>query len=179
MTGARPAPGAVVAPPVRRAPPARRPPTEENTTTVLTPPDTENTSSAVSTMLIVDSGVLAVALADDGKDGNQARRHLIGHRLLSVSSVMTEVLGIWRQALRLEALSPERVHAALRDLAELPLSLVDPGPLLNRCWELQAEVPIQDATVLALAESVAVPLITTNPRLADLTRTSARIVLLR
>lgn len=141
----------------------------------------ESTSSvplAVSTILVVDSGVLAVALADDGQDGNHARQHLCGHRLLSVSSTTTEVLGIWRQAVRTGALSTDRIRTALRDLTELPLSLVDLGPMLDRCWELQARVHAHDAAVLALAESIDAPLITTNPKLADLTETSARVVLL-
>jgi predicted nucleic acid-binding protein len=170
MTGSEAPPGTVVAPPVRVTPPAQRTPTTE---------DTFSAPAPRTTLLVVDSGVLAVALADDGSDGDHARRHLTGHRLLSVPSATTEILGIWQQAVRTGALSTDRVRAALHDLAELPLVLVGPGSMLDRCWELQERMHAHDASVLALAEAIDAPLLTTNPRLADVTGTKAQVVLLR
>jgi predicted nucleic acid-binding protein len=129
-------------------------------------------------MLVVDAGALAVALADDGADGDRARTLLIGHLLVATSVLTVEVLGVWRQAVRTGALSPDRARTARRDLTDLPVCLVEAGPALERCWQLQDEVHAHDAAALALAELIEAPLVTTNPRLVDIPGTRARVILL-
>ena len=48
-------------------------------------------------MIVVDASVLAVALADDGHDGDLARASLRGERLAAPELVDLEVTSVWRR----------------------------------------------------------------------------------
>ncbi|MEJ2577945.1 MAG: hypothetical protein P8Z68_02475, partial [Kineosporiaceae bacterium] len=50
--------------------------------------------------------------------------------------------------------------------ADLPLDRIAPGPVLDRCWDLQERVHGSEAACLALAEALDVPLLTADRRLA-------------
>jgi hypothetical protein len=45
----------------------------------------------------VDASVLAVALGDDGTDGEHARERLAGESLVAPALVDLEVVSVWRQ----------------------------------------------------------------------------------
>ena len=59
-----------------------------------------------------------------------------------------------------------RARHALSDLASLPLLRSSHVSLLHRCWELRANLTTYDTAYVALAEALAVPLLTTDRRLA-------------
>ena len=65
-----------------------------------------------------------------------------------------------------EAVSAERADEALWDLADLRLTRYPHAALLPRVWELRANMSVFDAAYVALAETLDVPLITTDARLA-------------
>ena len=49
------------------------------------------------TVIVVDASVLAVALGDDGTDGEHARERLAGETLVAPDLVGLEVVSVWRR----------------------------------------------------------------------------------
>lgn len=111
-------------------------------------------------MIVVDASVLAPALADDGADGDLARRRLRGERLVAPELVDLEVLSTLRRAARGGRLDERRSGQALDDLATLPLRRVSHLPLLGRVWELRDNLTAYDAAYVALAEALDALLLT-------------------
>ena len=117
-------------------------------------------------MLVVDASVLAVALLDDGRDGDAVRDRLRGEQLAAPALIDLEVASVWRGLARGGHLDPRRVGRALEDLQELPLQRVEHTSLLVRCWELRDNLTVYDAAYVALAEALQAPLLTGDRRLA-------------
>ena len=117
-------------------------------------------------MLVVDASVLAVALLDDGRDGDAVRDRLRAEQLAAPALIDLEVASVWRGLARGGHLDPRRVRLALDDLQELPLQRVEHTSLLWRCWELRDNLTIYDAAYVALAEALQAPLLTGDRRLA-------------
>lgn len=117
-------------------------------------------------MLVIDASVLAVALLDDGPDGDAIRDRLRGERLAAPALIDLEVASVWRGLARGGGLDPRRVGLALDDLRDLPIKRVEHTPFLPRCWELRDNLTIYDAAYVALAEALQAPLLTGDRRLA-------------
>jgi len=117
-------------------------------------------------VIVVDASVLAVALADDGQDGDHARARLRGEQLTAPDLVDLEVASVWRRQIRDGAMDARRAALALADLAALPLRRAAHKALLARCWELRDNLTIYDASYVALAEALEVTLLTGDGRLA-------------
>lgn len=117
-------------------------------------------------MLVVDASVLAVALLDDGPDGDQIRARLRGEDLAAPSLIDPEVVSVWRGLARGGQLDARRVAFALEDLRALPLKRVDHGALVMRCWELRESLTVYDASYVALAEALQATLLTGDRRIA-------------
>lgn len=117
-------------------------------------------------MLVVDASVLAVALLDDGQEGDALRARLRGEDLAAPSLVDLEIVSVWRGLVHGRPLDPRRVSSALEDLRALPLQRVDHGTLLLRCWELRQTLTVYDASYVALAEALNATLLTGDQRIA-------------
>lgn len=117
-------------------------------------------------MLVIDASVLAVALLDDGPDGDTVRSRLLGEKLAAPSMIDLEVASVWRGLARAGQVDARRLGLALDDLRDLPIQRVEHTPLLTRCWELRDNLTIYDAAYVALAEALEVPLLTGDQRLA-------------
>lgn len=128
---------------------------------------------------VVDAGVLAVALGDDGPDGDRTRDRLRGRTLAAPDTVDLEVLTVWHRGASSGALPVRRVDLAVADLAQIPLQRVSPARILPFCWDFLARVTPADAAYLALAAALDAPLLTTDARLASRCPTEIRVELLR
>jgi predicted nucleic acid-binding protein len=117
-------------------------------------------------MLVVDASVVAVALADDGADGDAARRRLRGEELTAPELLDLEVASVLRRRRLARALDDRRAELALSDLNALPLHRAPHRPLLPRCWELRDTITVYDAAYVALAELIQTTLLTADRRLA-------------
>lgn len=129
-------------------------------------------------MLVVDASVLAVALADDGTDGDAARARLRGETLAAPELVDLEVASVLRQD-RAGLLDSRRANLALTDLAALPMLRASHVPLLARCWDLRHHLTTYDAAYVALAEALDTTLLTGDRRLARATGPTCTIEVLR
>ena len=117
-------------------------------------------------MLVIDASILAVALLDDGPDGDVVRHRLHGEQLAAPALIDLEVASVWRGLARGGHLDPRRVGLALDDLRDLPIQRVEHTPFLARCWELRDNLTIYEAAYVALAEALQAPLLTGDRRLS-------------
>ena len=117
-------------------------------------------------MIIVDASVLAVALGDDGADGERARARLTDEVLAAPELVDLETVSVWRRHVAAKLMTARRASLAVSDLENLPLRRSPHRPLLERIWELRNGVTPNDAAYVALAEALDVVLVTANARLA-------------
>ena len=117
-------------------------------------------------MIVVDASVLSVALGDDGTDGAAARAAIAGETLTAQELLDLEVLSVWRRQVAAGHMTAGRAELAIADLVTIPLRRVSHRPLIDRCWELRLTVTAYDAAYIALAEILAVPLLTADARLS-------------
>jgi len=117
-------------------------------------------------VIVVDASVLAVALADDGPDGEHARERLAGETLIAPELVDLEVVSVWRRQVAAKLMPARRAASALADLADLPLRRSSHQPLLHRIWELRHVVKPYDAAYVALAEALDAVFVTADVRLS-------------
>ncbi|GBC86154.1 Ribonuclease VapC9 [bacterium HR12] len=117
-------------------------------------------------MIVVDASVLAVALADDGPDGDLARARLAADPSLHVPYLADlEVLSVLRRRLAAGDLDERRARLALADLRDLSLVRYPHLPFADRIWELRRNLTPYDAVYVALAETLARPFVTADARL--------------
>jgi predicted nucleic acid-binding protein len=130
-------------------------------------------------VIVADASVLAVALADDGPDGDHARRRLRGERLVAPEIVDLEVASVLRRQLRQGEIDDRRASQALTDLGDLPMRRASHKLLLARCWELRGNLTVHDAAYVALAEALEVTLLTGDGRMSRVTGPRCKIETLR
>ncbi len=118
-------------------------------------------------MIVVDASVLTTALADDGPDGDLARRRLRGEDVAAPELVDLEVSSVLRRLARSGILPLRRAEPALTDLVELPMRRAPHRPLLQRCWSLRDNATVYDGSYVALAEALNVTLLTADLRLTS------------
>lgn len=76
-----------------------------------------------------------------------------------------EAISSIRRLVRGGLLPLSEATEAVRDIGETPLSRTAHRPLLGRVWELRDSITAYDATYIALAERLGVPLLTCDARL--------------
>lgn len=130
-------------------------------------------------MLVVDANVLAVALSDDGADGDAARARLRGEDLVAPELLDLEVVSVLRGQMLAGSLDARRADLALNDLSAMPLKRAPHLPLLQRCWQLRENLTTYDASYVALAEALDVLLLTGDRRLARAPGPRCQIEVLR
>ena len=119
-------------------------------------------------MIVLDASALVEQLLDTPK-GIQLQDRCLGRgktihcpHLLDVEVTQT-IRRYYQQGL----LSPARAFQAIEDLADFPLKRYAHEPYLYRIWELRENLTSYDATYVALAELLDVPLVTCDARLAS------------
>lgn len=117
-------------------------------------------------MIVVDASIVAVALADDGPDGDKARARLRGEDLTAPELLDLEVASVLRKQHATGALDDRRAALALDDLQAMPIRRAPHRHLLRRCWELRDNLTMYDAVYVALAELLQIVLLTADQLLA-------------
>jgi predicted nucleic acid-binding protein len=128
-------------------------------------------------VLVVDSSAALEALAARDPAAGLVERLAEDGDLHAPHLIDTEILHALRRMLRRGQISEERAHDARTDFAELTLVRYPHEPLNDRVWQLRENVTAYDATFVALAEALDVPLVTCDARLAAAPGHRARVEL--
>ena len=127
-------------------------------------------------MIVVDASALVEVLLGTDTGARVEDRLLSGGESLHAPHLLdVEVAQVLRRYAAAGELSPARGREALTDLADFPLHRYSHDVLLPRIWELRQNVTAYDAAYLALAETLLVPLVTCDRRLASAPRHTAKV----
>lgn len=128
-------------------------------------------------MIVTDASVVVDVLV--GRPPNRAllERLSTDDDLHAPHLLDLEVTGALTRLVASHLLSPDRAHDALDDFAALRIQRYAESALLERIWQLRRTVAPRDAAYLALAETLDVDLLTTDPYLAVAKGHRARVEL--
>ncbi|HEX8868607.1 MAG TPA: type II toxin-antitoxin system VapC family toxin [Lentzea sp.] len=114
---------------------------------------------------VVDTSALMEFLIGANPDPELVKR-LLTSTSAAPQLVTAESLHVLRKLTRRGLLTDEQAEAALANVLDAPIALIDHPPLAGRVWELRHAATAYDALYLALAEQLDVPLVTCDARLA-------------
>lgn len=121
-------------------------------------------------MLVVDASAIVAVILGSEPAASQVSGRLWAEESsnpLHVPHIFDiEVLHTLRQHVLRRGLSEERATIALGELTSLGATRYPHDPLLHRIWDLKDNLTAYDAAYVALAESLAAPLVTLDAKLA-------------
>ncbi len=118
-------------------------------------------------MIVVDASAVLEALLRTPAAASVERRLFEPLQTLHAPHLLdVEVAQVIRRYAANREIDVERGRMALADLADLPLHRYPHDFLLPRIWDLRNNLTAYDATYVALAEVLDVPLLTCDKRLA-------------
>jgi predicted nucleic acid-binding protein len=129
-------------------------------------------------MIVVDTSVVVDALVVRPLNHRVAERLLGAGDLCAPHLIDTEFLSVLRNLARAGVLNSVTAAAARADFERLSILRFDHLPLSDRVWQLRDNATAYDATFVALAEILDVPLVTCDERLAKVPglRTSVEVI---
>ncbi|MDT0308935.1 type II toxin-antitoxin system VapC family toxin [Streptomyces sp. DSM 44917] len=116
-------------------------------------------------MIVVATSVLVASLVDEGPAGKACASRLTGEDLAAPALLDLEVTSVLRRLLRGGRIGQDSAGEAMTALPLLPIRRVQHLDLLPRVWELRDNLTPYDASYVALAETLGVPLVTGDARL--------------
>lgn len=115
--------------------------------------------------LVLDASAAVALLADAGPAGQWVETTIAGMSLLAPELLPFEVGNILRRQALAGVLDASAATLAHADLVALPIHLYPYAAVADRAWELRANMTTYDASYVALAELLTVPLVTLDVRL--------------
>ena len=118
-------------------------------------------------MIVADASIVANAVGDDHADGEAARQELRRSRGIAVPDLVNvEAVAVLRKRWMTGDMTDDRLELAVDALIKLPLLRYPTVGLLRRALELRGNVRPYDGVYVALAEALAVDLVTADRKLA-------------
>src|SRR5262245_13088545 len=117
-------------------------------------------------MMVVDASAVLRLLANHGID-DMLRQRMSAPRTLHAPDLVYAVVGSGIRGLRLDRkVDRERADEMLTDFASLRITRHPLLPYLSRVIDLRDNLSAYDAAYVVLAEALAIPLLTTDAKLA-------------
>jgi len=116
--------------------------------------------------IVLDASAAVAVLTDSGPEGEWATALLTGASVAAPDLMPFEAGNILRRQSMSGVLDATAATLAHRDLVAMRIELCPYGALAERAWALRENLTIYDAAYVALAELLAVPLVTLDGRLA-------------
>lgn len=113
---------------------------------------------------VVDTSAL-VDLFAVSDTPTELRRAVLTGRCAAPELIDIEAANVLRKLIHRGRLSDAEGGDALRDVRDAPVVRISHRPLLDRVWELRQNITPYDASYVALAEILGVPLLTSDARL--------------
>lgn len=126
---------------------------------------------------VLDASVLVSALTTTGPVGRWAEKQLRDDDLLTTEPGLIEATNILRRLMLAGRMERFEADSAFRDLMALPLRLVPLTALADRIWALSDTLTSYDASYVAVAEALEVPLATLDQKLATATGPTCHFLL--
>jgi predicted nucleic acid-binding protein len=127
-------------------------------------------------LIVVDASAMLEVLLGTATGALVEDRLLTGGESLHAPHLLdVEVAQVLRRYTAAGELTPERGREALMDLVDFPVHRYPHDVLLPRIWELRHNVTTYDAAYVALAETLAAPLVTCDARLGTAPRHAAKV----
>lgn len=120
----------------------------------------------------------ASALIDLLQDPSAAGTRLQGLRFTAPALIFPETASAFRKGELRGAIDAHEARALYEAMLAVPIDVVDWRPTAARVWELRHTVTPHDASYVALAELLEVPLVTADRRLASAPGLRCEVVLL-
>ena len=113
-------------------------------------------------MIVLDASAAVLGLLNDG----EARAMMRDQAVACPHLVDSEVVQAIRSKVLRAEIGVDDAALAVQTWGRLGIDRVGAAGLLARIWELRENVSAYDATYVAVAEALAVPLVTADARLA-------------
>ena len=117
-------------------------------------------------MRVVDASVIVSALVASASDGRWAEAEIARGSLAGPELVLAEASNILRRLELAGEMSRPEAASAHRDLLRLDIDLYPFAPFAERAWALRDNLTCYDAWYVALAETLACPLVTLDRKLS-------------
>lgn len=117
--------------------------------------------------LVVDASVIVAALIDNGPTGQWAEQQLAGEQLIAPALMRTEATNVLRRAELAQQIDPATAALAFADLCQLAMQTAPFEMFADRMWQLRPNITSYDASYIACAEIIGVPLATLDIRLTQ------------
>jgi predicted nucleic acid-binding protein len=118
-------------------------------------------------LIVVDASAMVDYLLEAGSEGAWARLRIRSDGEVSAPHLIDlEVASSLRKLASRREIAKTTAELALNDFRELDVIRYPATPLLGRIWALRDHLTVYDAAYVSLSEALAVPLVTTDARLA-------------